>query len=207
MLTLETVKKRYDNEKSEGSLGCANISSFLNIREGEIILELGSGRGLQTILSARQSGDKGMVYGLDLSEKMVEKANESLKDSELKNLKFLTGDLHRLPFENQSFDLIYSNCVLNHSTDKLKAYQEIFRVLKPGGKIVIGDITAVHRLPESVSNDPEAIADCYGGAIPKKEYEEIILSAGFQKINIHSSRIYEKNGFLLESIIITGGRS
>lgn len=198
---IESTINRYSNETQTANLGCANIMTFISIHKGEHILDLGCGRGYQTKMLADLTGEFGKAYGLDITPAMIKKAAE---ENSAQNLEFITGDIHQIPLDKESIDLVVSNCVINHSPCKEKVYSEIFRVLKPSGKFVIADIIAVNELPESVKNDPEAVAACYGGAITKNDYLQKIESIGFINIKELTSRSYTKNGFLLESIILTG---
>jgi ubiquinone/menaquinone biosynthesis C-methylase UbiE len=146
-------------------------------------------------------GSKGRVVGLDLTSAMIERARiENVHE----RLTFVEGDIHHLPFLADSFEVVLSNCVINHSKEKNLVFGEILRVLRPGGHFLIGDVMAVERLPEAVSGDPSAIAACYGGAIPKEEYLEIIRTLGFLRIEQLDSRTYSKEGFLLESVTLRG---
>lgn len=193
---MNEITERYSRE-TESPLGCANLSPFFTIKKGNRILDLGCGNGSQAAqLKARYGAE---VTGLDLTAAMIAKAQANHP-----GLSFVQGDIHLLPFESEAFDVVTSNCVINHSRDKKRVFAEIGRVLAPGGHFLIGDVCAVDRLPEEVSNDPVAIAACYGGAIPKEEYLEIIRSLGFIWIEQLASRTYPKAGFLLESLVIRG---
>lgn len=195
------IQERYQKETETANLGCANLAPFFEIHPGDVILDLGCGRGRQAIQLAKKVGKNGKVVGLDLTEAMIEKARAV---NPYQNVSFVQGDIEDIPFHDQTFNLVYSNCVINHSIRKKQVFSEIFRVLKKGGMFLIGDVMAVERLPESVSNDPNAIADCWGGAIPKEEYLEIVRSVGFSRLEQLSSRKYPKNGFPMESIILKG---
>lgn len=197
----EQIQKRYAKETEDASLGCANLMPFLEIDPGMRILDLGCGRGYQTRMLALRTGDHGLVFGLDLTPEMIQRAQI---ENGGENLRYLTGDIHDLPFEEDFFDLMVSNCVINHSRNKARVYAEMFRVLKPGGKFAVADVMAVEALPRFVSEDPAAVAACYGGAIPKDQYELMVLGAGFKNLSQKYSRVYSKSGFLLESIILTG---
>lgn len=199
--TLQSTVNRYNQETHQKSMGCANIMTFVSVKKGDYILDLGCGRGYQTKMLADLTGDFGKAFGVDITPAMIKKASEEYGQS---NLEFMIGDIHQLPIASDSIDLVTSNCVINHSTCKEKVYSEIFRTLKPGGRFIIADIMAVEELPEEVKNDPEAIAACYGGAIVKEEYINKIEKIGFKNIKELTSRTYPKNGFLLESIILTG---
>ncbi len=195
------IQDRYQKETETVNLGCANLTPFFDIQSGNTILDLGCGRGRQAIQLTKTVGKNGKVVGLDLTLEMIEKARSA---NTFENVSFVQGDIENLPFENNIFDLVYSNCVINHSIRKRQVFSEIFRVLKKDGHFLIGDVMAVKRLPESVSSDPNAIAACWGGAIPKNEYLDIVRSVGFSRLEQLSSRKYLKNGFPMESIILKG---
>ncbi len=197
------IQKRYAKETESAGLGCANLNPFLDIRAGEKVLDLGCGSGGQSILLAEKVGTAGSVTGIDLTTEMIDKAKAK---NPPENVVFLTADMHSLPFSDRSYDLILSNCVINHTLRKADVFSEIFRVLKPGGRFLIGDVMSVEALPEEIANDPVALADCWGGAIPKEKYLEIVEQCGFIKLEILSSRRYMKNGYELESITLKGVR-
>lgn len=195
------ITKRYDNETKTANLGCANLATFLEVQEGDVVLDLGCGRGVQAKSLIDVVGEQGAVYGLDLTEKMIIEAN---KDNDRDNLFFNQGDIHKLPFADEQFDLVYSNCVINHSTDKQTVYEEIYRVLKPGGYFLVGDVMSIDELPAEVANNPENIAACWGGAIPRARYLSIIKKVKFDNIEILSERQYMKNGYPMESLTMKG---
>jgi len=199
--TTEATINRYSSETNQTAMGCANILSLAQVSPGDIILDLGCGSGHQTKMLADLTGASGKAYGLDLTPAMILKAQSLFKQP---NLVFIQGDIHQLPFDSGAFDLITSNCVINHSLHKDVVYTEINRVLKKNGRFLIADIMAVKELPAHIKADPEAIAQCYGGAILKKDYLTLLKKIGFIHIQELTSRIYSKNGFLLESIILTG---
>jgi arsenite methyltransferase len=198
------ISDRYSKEVENQGLGCADLVPYFDIKKGDIVLDLGCGSGNQDIRLCEIVGERGFIYGLDITESMIEKAKSK---NERKNLKFVLGDIKKLSFAEESINVVLSNCVINHSQDKKKVYSEIFRVLKNGGHFLIGDVMAVEKLPDEISNDPEKIAECWGGAIPKDDYFQIIKDIGFSNVHELSSRQYFKNDFLLESIIIKGEKT
>lgn len=200
-LEKEKIIERYSKVKDTDNLGCANLSPFLNIKKNDYILDLGCGNGSQAIRLSEITGEKGLVYGLDLSETIILNAKSKNNKS---NVKFVSGDIEKLPFENGYFNLIISNCVINHSMKKKSVFSEIYRVLKKGGYFLIGDVMSVDKIPYDIANNPENIAACWGGAILKSEYLSIITDIGFKNVQELSNRQYMKNDFLLESIIIKG---
>jgi len=197
----QQIKDRYANETEAANLGCANLTTLYDVNEGDVILDLGCGKGTATRYLVGLTGECGFVHGLDLTEKMIVKAKQI---NQLPNIEYQQGDIHDLPYKEDMFNSVVSNCVINHSTNKSRVFKEINRVLVVGGHFLIGDVMSVERLPEEVSNNPDNIAACWGGAIPKDDYVQVIKDAGFIDIEILNSRRYYKNGYELESIIIRG---
>lgn len=199
----DNIRKRYEPESSGScALSCGSTLDELEIEKGETILDLGCGRGMDTINAARLVGCNGKVTGLDLTPAMIEEAVKNAENEKIENVSFVLGDIENLPFEDQSFDGIISNCVINHARSKKKAYGEIQRVLKPGGRFVVADAVTKEPLPPEVKNDPEAWAQCFGGAITEDEYLESILSAGFHMVTVLNRREYLKNGYDFISLTI-----
>lgn len=199
----EKIINRYEGESSQScSLSCGSTLDELEVRQGEEILDLGCGRGVDTIEAARLAGTKGMAIGLDLTESMVKQAIDYATREKVRNVAFAQGNIENLPFKENSFDGVMSNCVINHAKDKSKVYREINRVLKPGGRFVVADAVTKHPLPAEVKNDPEAWAQCFGGAITEEEYLESILNAKFDKVEILNRREYLKNGYDFISLTI-----
>lgn len=199
----QEIQSRYTKESETScSLSCGNNIAFLNITPGECILDLGCGAGNDTIDAAKLAGPEGMSYGLDITDAMIAKAASMAVTRGLSNAKFIHGDIEQLPFEDATFDAIMSNCVINHARDKKQVYKEIFRVLKKGGRFVISDAVSKLPLPEHVKNDPEAWAQCYGGAVTEKEYLDCIHESGFAKVKILKRREYIKNTFDFISLTI-----
>lgn len=197
------IQERYTVESNQScNLSCGNNITFLNIKKGEIILDLGCGRGLDTIQAASLTGPTGIAHGLDLTSSMIEKARFNAKKMLIENIVFTQGNIEALPYEIQSFDSVMSSCVINHAKSKINAYREIYRVLKTDGKFVISDAVTKIPLPLEVKNDPTAWAECYGGAITEEEYIDSIKSAGFVNIEILKRREYLKNGFDFISLTI-----
>lgn len=199
----QEIQDRYQVEASSCcSLGCGSTLLSLDMVPGERILDLGCGRGEETLEAAALVGPTGMATGLDLTEAMVIKAKENGLAAGVKNVVFVQGDIEDLPFQDESFDGVMSNCVINHAKDKGKAYREINRVLRPGGRFVVADAVTKIPLPDEVKNDPKAWAECYGGAITEEEYLLAIRVAGYARIDILSRREYIKNGYDFVSLTI-----
>jgi SAM-dependent methyltransferase len=160
-------------------LGCGNPIALANLREGDIVLDLGSGAGFDCFLAAKKVGDSGHIIGVDMTQEMIDKAQNIAERYGFKNVEFRLGDIEKLPVDNESVDVVISNCVINLAPDKLKVFKEAFRVLKPDGRMYVSDIVLLEELTEEQRNDDELIAGCVGGAVLKEEYLKIINDAGF----------------------------
>lgn len=203
MATFEIVK-RYTAEDKNSNLSCGGNIEYLNLKNGEKVLDLGCGRGGESIQAAKQIGSEGHVWGLDLTPRMIELAQERAQNEQVKNAEFLLGSMDHIPLKDNCLDAVLSNCAINHVENKTAVYQEIFRVLKPGGRFVVSDIMTEEPLPHEIRTDPEAIADCFGGAITLKEYEQALNDAGFNKVSVFKERRYMKNGFEMISRTFQG---
>jgi arsenite methyltransferase len=184
-------------------LGCGNPTALAKIREGDIVLDLGSGAGFDAFLALKKVGDSGKVIGIDMTKDMVEKAKKLAKKYGYKNVEFKLGDIENLPIDNESIDVVISNCVINLAPDKLKVFKEAFRVLKKTGRMYVSDIVLLEELSEEQRNNQELIASCVGGALLKEDYLKIILKASF-KYNILDEdkkiSMTQYNGINLESL-------
>ncbi|NNM67363.1 MAG: methyltransferase domain-containing protein [Spirochaetales bacterium] len=182
---LKAVDQRYTPlAGSCCSLSCGGALNYAQSQEGEVGLDLGCGRGNDVIRLAEQVGPTGFAWGLDLSEGMVEKARKNLEKFGVNNARIVQGDLEKLPFEDESVDLVISNCVLNHAYNKKDVWKEIFRVLVPGGRFVVSDIYSLEAVPEEYREDPAAVAECWAGSVERGVYLNQVSSAGFHKIDI-----------------------
>src|SRR4030043_2261 len=161
-------------------LGCGNPVALASLREGEAVLDLGSGAGFDCFLAANKVGEKGKVIGVDMTPEMINKAKENAKKGKYENVEFRLGDIEKLPVGDASVDMVMSNCVINLSPDKAKVFKETFRVLKPGGRLMISDIVLLRELPSFIKESVEAYIGCVSGAIIKDEYLREIETAGFQ---------------------------
>jgi len=165
-------------------LGCGNPVALASLKEGETVLDLGSGGGLDCFLAANKVGEKGKVIGVDMTPEMIDKARENAEKGNYKNVEFRLGEIENIPAADNSVDVVISNCVINLSPDKQRVFQESYRVLKPGGRIMVSDIVLVKELPDFIKNSKEAYAACISGAIKKSEYIDAIKMAGFDKVKI-----------------------
>ena len=161
-------------------LGCGNPIALANLRKGDIVLDLGSGAGFDCFLAAKKVGDSGHIIGIDMTQEMIEKAKNLAEKYGFKNVEFRLGDIEKLPVDDESADVVISNCVINLAPDKLKVFKEVFRVLKPNGKMYVSDIVLLEELTEKQRNNGELIAGCVGGALRKDDYLKIINDAGFK---------------------------
>ena len=176
-------------------LGCGNPLAFASLKEGEIVLDLGSGPGLDSFLAANKVGKKGRVIGVDMTPEMIERARENAKKGNYKNVEFRLGEIENLPVADNYVDVVISNCVINLVPDKRRAFREVFRVLKPGGRLMISDLVLLKEPPDSLKNSVEAYIGCIGGAIKKDEYLQAIKAAGFQEV-----RIVDETSFPLDCL-------
>jgi ArsR family transcriptional regulator len=161
-------------------LGCGNPTAIANIKEGDVVLDLGSGAGFDAFLAVKKVGDTGRVIGVDMTEEMIDRARNLADKYGFKNVEFRLGDIENLPVENESIDIIISNCVINLAPDKLKVFIEAYRVLKKTGKVYVSDIVLLGELTEEQRSDGELIAGCVGGALLKEDYLKAITDAGFK---------------------------
>lgn len=166
-------------------LGCGNPQAIAGLQPGERVLDLGSGAGFDAFIAARQVGPAGYVLGVDMTPEMINRARANASEIGLGHVEFRLGDIERLPVENESVDVIMSNCVINLAPDKAAVFREAFRVLAPGGRLAISDVVAVKDIPPEVANDPAAYAGCIAGAAPVQELERVIAAAGFQDVRVN----------------------
>lgn len=177
-------------------LGCGNPIALASIKEGETVLDLGSGAGLDCFLAAKRVGGSGKVIGVDMTPEMVEKAKRNAERGEYKNIKFKLGDIEKLPVEDNSVDVIISNCVINLSPDKRKVFREAFRVLKNGGRLMVSDLVLEKELPKEIKKSVKAYVGCVSGALLKNEYLRCIKEAGFDRIKIINETGYPAEGMI-----------
>ncbi len=172
------------------SLGCGNPTALAELREGETVLDLGSGGGIDVLLSARRVGPSGKAYGLDMTDDMLALAEKNKRKSGLTNVEFLKGEIENLPLPDNSVDVIISNCVINLSADKDRVMREAFRVLKPGGRFAVSDVLVRGEVPPEVRKSMELWVGCIAGALEEMDYVKRLAKAGFEAIDIEPTRIY-----------------
>lgn len=165
-------------------LGCGNPTALAEIQEGETVLDLGSGGGIDVFLAANKVGDQGKVIGVDMTPDMISAAVENAQKGGYNNVEFKLGEIENLPIEDSTIDVIISNCVINLTPDKNKAYQEVYRVLKPGGRILVSDLVTEGFIPEEIRRNFQAWSECVGGAMEKQDYLNTIKKAGFNEVEI-----------------------
>ena len=174
------------------SLGCGNPTALAELKPGEVVLDLGSGGGIDVLLSARRVGPSGKAYGLDMTDEMLTLAGENQRKAGLTNVEFLKGEIEHIPLPDNSVDVIISNCVVNLSADKDRVIAEAFRVLKPGGRLAISDIVVRgDSVPELIRRSMELWVGCIAGALDESSYREKLTNAGFEGIDVEATRIYE----------------
>ena len=178
-------------EASSMGLGCGNPVALAGLREGETVLDLGSGGGIDVFLAAKKVGAKGKVIGVDMTEEMVNKARSTALKYGYENVEFRLGEIEDLPLKDGSVDVIISNCVINLSPDKEKVFREAYRVLKPNGRLLVSDIVTEGELPEDVKKSFDAWAGCIAGALEKNQYLNTITRTGFEKVEIVSQSTYD----------------
>jgi arsenite methyltransferase len=175
------------------SLGCGNPTALAEIAEGETVLDLGSGGGIDVLLSAQRVGSTGKVYGLDMTDEMLELARANQTRAGVTNAEFLKGDLEHIPLSDSSVDLIISNCVINLSPNKNRALAEAFRVLKPGGRFAVSDIVLRGEMLQEVRESMELWVGCIAGALDESEYKRKLIQAGFEHVSIEATRVYTEH--------------
>lgn len=189
----------YDAGQTEGipaqallaSLGCGNPTALAELHEGETVLDLGSGGGIDVLLSAKRVGPTGKAYGLDMTDEMLALANENKRKAGATNVEFLRGQIEEIPLPDESVDVILSNCVINLSADKGRVLREAFRVLKPGGRFAVSDVVVRGEVPEAVRKNVELWMGCVAGALEENEYKRLLAESGFEEIGVEVTRVYE----------------
>jgi SAM-dependent methyltransferase len=188
----------YDRKQTSGlpaeavlaSLGCGNPTALAQLNPGEVVLDLGSGGGIDVLLSAKRVGPTGKVYGLDMTDEMLALARENQRAAGVENVEFLKGEMEHIPLPDGSVDLIISNCVINLSADKDRVLREAFRTLKPGGRFAVSDVVVRGEIPAEIRRSIELWVGCLAGALEENEYAGKLAAAGFTEISIEPTRVY-----------------
>jgi len=177
-------------EALRASLGCGNPTALADLHPGEVVLDLGSGGGIDVLLSAQRVGPKGKAYGLDMTDEMLSLANENRRKAGMDNVEFLKGEIESIPLPDNSIDVIISNCVINLSADKDRVLREAFRVLKPGGRFAVSDVVTRGEMRTEIRRSMLAWVGCIAGALEENEYRAKLKAAGFGEIELEPTRIY-----------------
>jgi arsenite methyltransferase len=186
-------------------LSCGGAVNFASPQTGEVCVDLGCGRGTDVIRMAGEVGINGFVYGLDISDGMLNKAGKTARKLGVSHVEFRRCELESLTLQNSVADLVISNCTINHAQNKQKVWDEIFRILKKGGRFVVSDIFSSEPVPDQYKNDPEAVAECWAGAVTKAEYLQTLERAGFRNVEIiEESDPYPKGEIMVSSFTIRG---
>ena len=186
----EKEKSGLPREALAASLGCGNPSALACLKPGEVVLDLGSGGGIDVLLSARRVGPSGKAYGLEMTQEMLALARENQHKAQIENAEFLAGAIENIPLPHESVDVIISNCVINLSGDKDRVLAEAFRVLKPGGRLAVSDVVVRGAVPAEVRRSMELWIGCVAGALEEDQYRQKLESAGFEAITVEPTRIY-----------------
>ena len=176
-------------------LGCGNPVALASLKEGETVLDLGSGAGFDCFLAANKVGGRGRIIGVDMTPEMITRARENAEKGDYRNVEFRLGEIENLPAADSSADVVISNCVINLAADKTRVFREAFRVLKPGGRLMVSDIVLTRALPQAIRDSIEAYVGCIAGAMMKPEYLKAIESAGFRDV-----RVLDESSFPIESL-------
>ena len=179
------------SEAVAASLGCGNPTALIELREGQTVLDLGSGGGIDVLLSAKRVGLTGKVYGLDMTDEMLALARENQRKAGATNVEFLKGEIEQIPLPDGSVDVIISNCVINLASDKSQVLREAFRVLKPGGRFAVSDVVVRGEIPEEVRKSMEMWVGCIAGALRETEYLALLSAAGFTDVALEPWRVYK----------------
>ena len=187
----ESQKAGIPAEAVLASLGCGNPTALAELKQGETFLDLGSGGGIDVLLSAKRVGPTGKAYGLDMTDEMLALANENKRRAGAENVEFLKGEIEQIPLPDASVDVIISNCVINLSADKRKVLREAFRVLKPGGRFAVSDVVVRGDVPVAVKTNMELWIGCVAGALEEQEFLNLLNEVGFEKASIEPTRVYK----------------
>ncbi len=202
------INKRYSElAESTCCLSCGGAINYSEVSPGEVCVDLGSGRGSDVLRLAEDVGSEGFVYGIDISDGMIQKAKSTAVRLGIGNVDFIHSPLENIKLDDNIANLVISNCTINHASDKQKVWNEVFRILKKGGRFVVSDIYSSEPVPDEYKNDPVAISECWAGSVTREEYLEQLRIAGFTNINIiEESDPYEKGKVMVSSWTIAAKR-
>lgn len=205
-MEIQKINTRYSElAESECCLSCGGAINYAKAIQGEICVDLGSGRGTDVLRMAESVGPTGFAYGIDISDGMLDKSRKNAEKFNVSNVKFLKCELEKLDLSDKIADLVISNCTINHASNKQSVWNEIHRILKKGGRFVVSDIYSISPVPEEYRNDPVAISECWAGSVTRDEYMEQLKNAGFSSISvIEESAPYNKGQIKVASWTIAG---
>ena len=200
-MEVKEINVRYSGlAESDCCLSCGGAINYAEPQKGEVCVDLGSGRGTDAIRMAESVGDTGFIYGIDISEGMLDKARRNAEKFNVSNIKFIHSDLEKIELPDGVVDLVISNCTINHASDKQVVWNEIYRILKKGGRFVVSDIYSTTPVPDEYRNDPTAVAECWAGSVTRDEYMKHLENAGFSSIQIiEESKPYSKGKIMVAS--------
>lgn len=200
------INKRYSElAGSDCCLSCGGAINYAKVKSGEVCIDLGSGRGTDVLRMAEDAGPDGFVYGIDISDGMLEKARANALKFGINNVKFIRSELENIDLPDKTANLVVSNCTINHASEKKVVWYEIFRILKKGGRFVVSDIYSLEPIAEEYRNDPVAVAECWAGAVTRDEYLKTLGTSGFTNIEIiEESAPYAKGKTTVSSFTISG---
>jgi SAM-dependent methyltransferase len=187
----ESETSTLPGEAVDASLGCGNPTAMIDLRPGDVVLDLGSGGGIDVLLSAKRVGPAGKVYGLDMTDEMLALARDNQRKADATNVEFLKGEIEAIPLPDATVDVVLSNCVINLSSDKPQVLREAFRVLKPGGRLAVSDVVVRGVVPEEIRRSVELWAGCVAGALEESAYRVALAAAGFESVEIEPWRVYD----------------
>lgn len=205
-MSIIEINKRYSELAiEECCLSCGGAINYAGAKSGEICVDLGSGRGTDVLRIAEIVGEEGFVFGIDVSDGMLEKARQTAEKMDVKNVSFVKSTLENIELKNETADLVISNCTINHATDKQQVWNEIFRILKKGGRFVVSDIFSSESVPDEYKNDPVAVSECWAGSVVRGEYLDQLEKAGFTQIKVlEESAPYPKGKIHVSSWTVAG---
>ena len=208
-MNISEISKRYSVlAESTCCLSCGGAINYADAKTGEICVDLGSGRGSDVLRLADTVGTDGFVFGIDISEGMIKKSKDTASRLDVSNVNFICSTLENTGLDTDVADLVISNCTINHATDKQVVWNEIFRILKAGGRFVVSDIYSINPIPDEYRNDPVAISECWAGSVTRDEYLDQLNTSGFKSIKIiEESEPYEKGKAMVASWTISGEKT